>query len=373
MVKTWIDPVAAFFKQGVLFSPGVLSVHDCSANVRSIDQDQQDMTTGQATCVQLYNERETYYHLSYDHTSYFNGIATHFPCKTKEGYHQDKLRSPGSTSASKWPWNKALRQPGVSRSDSWVWCLVGPSLYQHALCSLTIIVHSVYCSRLYQKPWDLYPHRQTSSANRNAVSCGTSQQGILLPVSEMSQYRDCTGSKHPAEIQLITVYRSLRHGPIGDKIELRCCASRGLCQIPIHSILCVTFRCRETHISKMNFPVLLVWSGGEAHMSLAAIDDDTSRSSSASLISSSSRSSASRRARLGSSTACRSRLGTSSACRSRLAAGSSSACLRASAFCVRRRKTAVSVPPLSLAAAACGLYDLWAQRMAVQSRYRDAP
>ena len=44
----------------------------------------------------------------------------------------------------------------------------------------------------------LYYNRQASSANRNAVSCGTSRQGVLLPVSEMSQ---CTGSKYPAEIQ----------------------------------------------------------------------------------------------------------------------------------------------------------------------------
>ena len=42
-----------------------------------------------------------------------------------------------------------------------------------------------------------YLNRQPSSANRNAISCGTAQQGILLPVSEMSQ---CTGSKYPAEI-----------------------------------------------------------------------------------------------------------------------------------------------------------------------------
>ena len=67
-----------------------------------------------------------------------------------------------------------------------------------------------------QRP--LYSNRQTSSANRNAVSCGTSQRGILLPVSEMPQ---CTGSKYHAAIQQITVCRSQRQGAIGGKIELR--------------------------------------------------------------------------------------------------------------------------------------------------------
>ena len=42
-----------------------------------------------------------------------------------------------------------------------------------------------------------YSNRQTSSESCNAVSSGTYQQGILLPVSEMSQF---TGSKYPAEI-----------------------------------------------------------------------------------------------------------------------------------------------------------------------------
>ena len=71
------------------------------------------------------------------------------------------------------------------------------------LCkSFTIAIYN-YILPIVTKYSDV-GYRQTSSESCNAVSSGTYQQGILLPVSEMSQF---TGSKYPAEIPDTYTYR----------------------------------------------------------------------------------------------------------------------------------------------------------------------
>ena len=93
----------------------------------------------------------------------------------------------------------------------------------YCICSLATGKQHRYATYLYHS--NKY-YSQTSSANRNAVCCGTSAKDVLLSVSETSQYSKCIGSKYPAESQQIIVCRSQRQCPIGDNTELRCSASR---------------------------------------------------------------------------------------------------------------------------------------------------